>query len=465
MIRLTEFTGKRIAVFGLGRSGLMAARALVDVGAHVFAWDDNAPPREAADQSEIPLHDLHALDWTGLDMLVLAPGVPVTHPEPHWTVKAAIASNIPITSDIELFLQQRAGVEKSAPFIGITGTNGKSTTTALIAHLLNAAGYPADAGGNIGIPILKLPSFEEQRISVIECSSFQIDITPSLAPDIGVLLNLSPDHLDRHGTMENYAAVKRRLLEKSAHGVIGLDDAFCREIYTQLRDAGLKTTTISADINLNPDILYGSGEIQLKDGNIYQKLINLNEVYTLRGDHNLQNAAAATAVLLALGIEKRQFLPAFFTFAGLSHRMELVARLGRILFINDSKATNADAASKALSSFEPIYWIAGGRPKTDGIDALLPLFPRIKKAFLIGEAEDRFAHTLKGHVESEKCVSLDTAVSKAFLAAKNDGAKEPAIVFSPACASFDQYPNFEVRGDAFRKIVEQIPGVTSDGEA
>lgn len=465
MIQLSAFRKKALAVFGLGKSGRMSARALRDAGAAVSAWDDSEKSRDAAAAEGVVLTNLHHADWSGFDGLVLAPGVPLTHPEPHWTVLKAKEAGVPVISDIELYLKQRETEPDAAPFIAITGTNGKSTTTALVAHLLNRAGRPADAGGNIGIPVLELPPLAEKRHAVIECSSYQIDITPSLSPDTGVLLNISPDHLDRHGTMENYADVKSRLVKSCRHAVIGTDDAYCRDIAAAVAASGVPVTTVSADPDRLPDILFGNGELHLRDKNIYRKLINLNDVYTLRGDHNLQNAAAAAAVMLALGLSEKEFLNGFSSFPGLSHRMELVARLGRVLFINDSKATNADAAGKALGSFDPVYWIAGGRAKSDGIDPLSPFFPRIRKAFLIGEAQERFSETLDGLVDCIRCDTLDRAVEAAAAEAVRDGADEPAVVFSPACASFDQFPDFEVRGDTFRTCVSEIKNIEMISEA
>ncbi len=465
MIPATSFSGKTVAVFGLGESGRASALALAAGGATVAAWDDNADSVAAARAAGIAIVDLHVADWKRFAALVLAPGVPLTHPAPHWTVTSARAAGIEVIGDIELFCRERRRHCPQAPFIAITGTNGKSTTTALIAHLIAAAGHEVALGGNIGKAILSLEPPRRGRYHVIECSSFQIDLAPSLDPSIGVLLNITPDHIDRHGTFAAYAAIKERLVADAKTAVIAVDDKPSQAIADRVARAGTRVIRIS---NRRPlaDGVYASGEeiVAVADG-AATRVANLAGIGALRGAHNAQNAAAAVAVARACGLDQPTIVRGLQSFPGLAHRMEEVGRRGRVLFVNDSKATNADAAAKALASFAPIYWIAGGRPKEGGITALADFFPRIAKAYLIGEAADDFARTLGDSVPHVVSGTLDAAVVAAAADAALDAAAEPVVLLSPACASYDQFRNFERRGDAFRALVLQLDGITSQGEA
>lgn len=461
MTPVTTFAGRTVAVFGLGMSGLASCRALIAGGAQVAAWDDSAAGRQAA--SGMPLEDLAQADWSRFAALVLAPGVPLTHPKPHWTVEKARAAGVPIIGDVELFARERAAIAPDAPFIAITGTNGKSTTTALIAHLLKSAGRDTQMGGNIGTAILALAPPARDRFHVIEMSSFQIELTPSLAPSVGILLNITPDHLDRHGTMEHYAALKARLVADAGRAIVGDDDDWCRDIAERLRLAERGWVDIVSARGRVGHGWYANGSELIARAPWTGPLgafADLAGIGSLRGRHNIQNALAASAAVMALGLEPAEVAAGLKTFPGLPHRLEEIGRQGRTLFINDSKATNADSAATALASFaRDIHWIIGGRAKEGGISGLAEYFPRVAKAYLIGEASDDFAATLQGKVAFERCGSLDKAVASAARDAAAGGATEPVVLLSPACASYDQYRNFEVRGDAFRALVAALPGI------
>ncbi len=464
MIPVTTFAGRKVAVFGLGGSGLVSASALLAGGANVVAFDDDAASVAKANAAGIPTADLRQADWTKIAALVLAPGVPLTHPAPHWAVVLAQQAGVETIGDIELFCRERARLEPAAPFIAITGTNGKSTTTALVAHLAAAAGLDAQLGGNIGTAILSLAPPAAGRVHVIECSSYQIDLAPSLDPSIGILINLSADHLDRHGTMENYAAVKERLVAGvPRHGtaIIGIDDEWCQNIAVRLAQSRKHVVRISVRRKLSNGIFVEDGRIMRAAGGGASLTAELGGVGSLRGLHNAQNAACAAAAALALGLEPAAIQQGLRSFPGLAHRMEEVARSGAVLFVNDSKATNADSAAQALACFHDIFWIAGGKPKTGGIESLRSFFPRIRKAYLIGEAADEFAATLGTAISHQIDGTLDRAVAAAARDAQASSAREPVVLLSPACASFDQYRNFEVRGDAFRDLVRALPGVAA----
>jgi UDP-N-acetylmuramoylalanine--D-glutamate ligase len=462
MIPVTIFAGKTVALFGLGGSGLATALALNEGGAHVIACDDNPAKMAEADAKGIETADLRKADWSKVSSFILSPGVPLTHPEPHWSAKLAHAAGVEIIGDIELFCRERAKIAPNAPLIAITGTNGKSTTTALIAHILREAGRDVQMGGNIGTAILSLEPPSDDRIHVIECSSFQIDLAPSLAPTIGVHLNLSPDHIDRHGTMELYAAIKERLVAKAGLAVIGVDDPMSRAIADACEARGVNVARVSVE-PLNGKGVFADGEtlvgVTASDA---APVANLSGIGSLRGAHNAQNAAAAVAVALALGISPEEIRAGLHTFPGLPHRMEEVGRIGSALFVNDSKATNADSTEKALKSFDDILWILGGKAKEGGIEPLASYFPKIRRAYLIGAAADEFARTLGSDVPHVQCGTLDNAVAQAAADAQALGI--PAVVLlSPACASYDQFPNYEVRGNHFRDLVRALPGLKAKG--
>jgi len=458
LIPVTTFAGRSVALFGLGGSGLATALALREGGADVVAFDDNADSVLNAAASGVPTGDLRAADFSAFSALVLAPGVPLTHPVPHWTVEKAKAAGIEIIGDIELFARERRAVAPEAPFIAITGTNGKSTTTALIAHLLEVAGWDTQIGGNFGPAILSLAPLAGDRAYVVECSSFQIDLAPTLDPSIGILLNVTEDHLDRHGTMERYAEIKGRLVRGAQTAIVGVDDPWSAAIAD---DLGGSAQRLSVRRPVAQGYYAERGVIHAAADASARRVADLNGIGSLRGAHNWQNAAAAIAAARALGIDEATIVEGLRSFPGLAHRMEEVARIGKVLFVNDSKATNADAAEKALSSFDRIYWIAGGKAKTGGITSLEPYFPKIAKAYLIGVAAEEFAATLDGKVPFEIVGTMEAAVTAAARDAEHDLADLPVVLLSPACASFDQYRNFEKRGDHFRSLVRALQSTPS----
>jgi UDP-N-acetylmuramoylalanine--D-glutamate ligase len=455
----TTFAGRAVALFGLGGSGIATALALQAGGTEVVAWDDNPNSVAKAADMGVGTGDLRTADWSRFAALVLAPGVPLTHPEPHWTVPLAKAAAIEIIGDIELFCRERAKLAPDAPFVAITGTNGKSTTTALVTHILREAGRDVQMGGNIGTAILSLAPPAVGRVHVVEMSSFQIDLTPSLKPSIGVLLNVSPDHLDRHGTMENYGAIKERLIGGADLAVVGVDDALSRAAAARRVAAGGALQRVSLE-SLSDDGVVAQGATLVRvQGGRQQPVADVTGIGSLRGSHNAQNAAAAFAVTSALGVSGEAIQAAMRSFPGLPHRMEQVGRRGGVLFVNDSKATNADSTEKALASFDGIFWIVGGKPKAGGITGLAGYFPKIAKAYLVGEAAEEFARTLDGKVPMARSDTLESAVAQAAADAARSDAPERVVLLSPACASYDQFPNYEVRGDRFRELVRALPGI------
>jgi UDP-N-acetylmuramoylalanine--D-glutamate ligase len=461
VIPVRSFEGKRVAVFGLARSGLTAARALAAGGAQVIAWDEKPAAREAAAAERLYLQDLATADWGGLDALVLSPGVPLTHPKPHWTVEKAKAAGVEIMGDVELFARTVAAQpEWRRPKVAaITGTNGKSTTTALLGHICAAAGKDVRVGGNIGVGVLGLEDMHGGAVYVLELSSYQLDLTSSLKADAAVLLNISPDHLDRHGGMEGYVAAKRRVFLNQGKGdtaVIGVDDPWGQRICTELVAANRRTIRpISAARSMGRGVYVLQGVLYGATGERVVEVADLTRARALPGRHNWQNAAAAYAAALALGIAPDDAARALASFPGLAHRMEEVGRIGRVRFVNDSKATNADAARQAMTAIPRFHWIVGGLPKAGGIDSLADLFPKVEKAYLIGEAAPDFARTLEGKAAYALSGTLDAAVEAAFRDAAASGG-EAVVLLSPACASFDQFPDFEVRGDAFRAVVQGL---------
>jgi UDP-N-acetylmuramoylalanine--D-glutamate ligase len=462
VIPITAFAGKKVAIFGLGGSGFASARALLAGGADVIAWDDNADVVAKAMGAGVPTADLRHVEWSSISALVLAPGVPLTHPAPHWPVGLARAAAVEVIGDIELFCRERRRQAPRSPFVAVTGTNGKSTTTALVAHLMRCAGHDTQVGGNIGTAILSLQPPRAGRVHVIEASSYQIDLTPTLDPAVGILTNVTEDHLDRHGTLRDYAAVKERLVagvQRDGTAIVGVDDNWCAAAADRIERAGKRIMRVSVRRPL-PDGLYVEAEkIMQAAGGSARAIAHLGGIGSLRGVHNAQNATCATGAALALGLAPQTIARGLASFPGLAHRMEQVGRQGRVLFVNDSKATNTDSAAQALACFSAVFWIAGGKPKTGGIVPLAGFFPRVHKAYLIGEAAADFARTLEGQVPYVIAGTLDRAVEQAARDSQASDAAEPVVLLSPACASFDQYPNFEIRGDRFRALVEALHGL------
>ncbi len=468
MIAVSVMENKCLALFGLADSGLASARALLAGGADVVCADDDTGRVRQAASEGLKTADLRNIDWRAFDALILAPGVPLTHPEPHWSVKAAQAAGVEIIGDIELFHRQRQFLNAQVPFIAITGTNGKSTTTALIGHILQEAGFDAQVGGNIGTPVLDLAPITEGRAYAIECSSYQIDLAPSLAPSIGIVLNVTPDHLQRHGTMSAYAAIKEEIAKRaSGRAIVGVDDTYGREIVRRLAEKGAPFTRISGSA-LSEDGVYCHGsDIVVASAGHHEPWVSLEAIATLRGRHNGQNAAAAVATCRSLGLTRQVVQKALKSFPGLAHRMQPIAYRGDILFVNDSKATNSKAAAQALASYTNIYWIAGGLHKEGGYDDLVPFFPHITKAYLVGEAAAIMAAYLGAQVDYEICRTIDDAVNRAAREAQAASrapaasGSPPVVLLSPACASFDQFRNFEERGEAFVRAVTCLADTTS----
>jgi UDP-N-acetylmuramoylalanine--D-glutamate ligase len=461
MIPIHSYEGRRVAVFGLGRTGLGAVRALLAGGAKVSAWDDNEAARERAVAEGLELDDLNRRDWGDIAALVLSPGVPLTHPHPHRMVELAEAVGAPVIGDMELFAREIAAIEpaRRPKIVGISGTNGKSTTTALLGHILGEAGRDVRVGGNIGDSVLTLEPPRPGAVYVLELSSYQLDLCRTLDCDIGIFLNISPDHLDRHGGFAGYLAAKQRLFDMQGpegRAVIGVDDAETAALSTGLRAARQpgRVFPISARRLLDSGV-YALGRTlyEALDGQP-GPVLDLDQAPALPGRHNAQNAAAAAAAASLLGVTRKTIAEAMRSFPGLAHRQERVGQDGRVLYVNDSKATNADAAAQAISSYARVYWIAGGRAKEDGLAPVYPHLDKVARAYLIGEAEAGFARVLKGKVETRRCGDLASALNAAADDAERDAADEAVVLLSPACASFDQFASFEARGDAFRDLVQ-----------
>ncbi len=461
MIPIRGFEGRKVAVFGLGRTGLTAARALVAGGAEVALWDEKEGGRAVAAAEGFPVVDLKTADWSSFAALMLSPGVPLTHPRPNWTVEMARAAGVEVLGDIELFARtvNAAPAHKRPKVAAITGTNGKSTTTALLGHICASAGRDTRIGGNIGVGVLDLPDMHGGAVYVLETSSYQLDLTSSLKPDAAVLLNISPDHLDRHGGMEGYVAAKRRVFLNQTRGdtaIIGVDDAWCQRICTEITAANHRTIwPVSASRSMGRGVYAIQGVLYDATGDRVIEVADLLRARSLPGRHNWQNAAAAYAAARAMGVPAEEAAEGLMTFPGLAHRMETVATLGRVRFVNDSKATNADAARQALSSYPRVYWIAGGQPKEGGIAPLTDLFGRVAKAYLIGEGAGDFSRVLDGSAPWVVSGTIEAATAAAFADAEASG-DDAIVLLSPACASFDQFSDFEARGEAFRAAVESL---------
>lgn len=454
MIPATGFRDKTVFVFGLARSGLAAAKALQAGGARALCWDDKAESRAAAEKLGLMLQEPEAADWGLIAALVLAPGVPLTHPKPHPIVDLARAADVEVIGDTELFF--RAVKSSDAKIVAITGTNGKSTTTALIGHLLSRLGYAAEVGGNIGRAVMELAPPGPGRAYVLELSSYQLDLTPSCHPDVGVLLNITPDHLDRHGTMARYAAAKASLFANQTRGdtaVIGVDDAYSADICTQvMARPGPHVCPVSVGKVLGRGVYVINGRLYDGEGTAARDIRDLRSLSHLPGAHNWQNAAAAYAACAPLVKDAKQIATLLASFPGLEHRMEQVGRIGKVLFVNDSKATNADAAAKALASYRDIYWIAGGKAKDGGAAGLEAFKDNVAAVFLIGASAEMFRQQLSGSMQISIDGTLEAAMRRALRSAMASPAAAPVVMLSPACASFDQFKDFEHRGAEFKRL-------------
>ena len=472
MIPVSLFSGSSVGIFGLARTGLSAARALKAGGAKVMAWDDKEATRVLAAAEGLVLEPWQRWPWDSLKALILSPGIPLTHPAPHAVVSHARASGVEVIGDMELFGRVMAATNDGpnrAPVIAITGTNGKSTTTALIGHILQSCGFVAEVGGNIGKPVLELNPPGGKTVYVLEVSSYQIDLSPGLSPDVTVLTNISPDHIDRHGTMDNYVAVKAQLLaqtRREGHTAIGVDDSQSSAIYSACAGAGGATAIpVSAGKVLGRGVFVVGGKLYDAFDHAPALIADLNQAAHLPGQHNWQNAALAYTAVKSIVRDVRALAVAIQRFPGLAHRIEDVGASGKVRFVNDSKATNADAAARALVCFPDIFWIAGGKAKEGGIEDLAAFFPRIRKAYLIGDAAESFGETLAGKVPFEQSGTLEHAIRAAYEDAEKSGAEAPVVLLSPACASFDQFRDFEQRGDMFRTQAKALIAQNTSREA
>lgn len=455
MIPLTGLEGKTFVVVGLGKSGKGAVHALGAAGATVRAWDDKPELRAEAGAAALATPD--AIDWSGVEAVVWSPGIPHTLPRPHPIATAARAHGVPLICDVDLLARAKPGCR----FVGVTGTNGKSTTTSLIAHILDRAGRPCAAGGNLGTAALELADLPDGGVYVLELSSYQLELVPSLRPDVAVHLNVSPDHLDRHGDLAGYVAAKRHLFDHPAAGavaIVGVDDAESRGIAESVRaEGGWRLLPLATEAAAPGGVYARGGHLVDASAGDAEQILDLAEVPTLTGRHNAQNAAAAYAAVRALGVGVAQAVAGIRSFPGLAHRQERVGEANGVLYVNDSKATNADATEKALTAYDTMFWIIGGLPKAGGIEPLKRYFRRVVKAYLIGEATEAFAATLGGDLPFERCGTLDAATAQAAAdaeayALRHPGTR-PVVMLSPACASWDQFDSFEHRGDVFRDLV------------
>ncbi|XP_011860593.1 PREDICTED: uncharacterized protein LOC105557843 [Vollenhovia emeryi] len=430
-VQLNKYKNQNVAVFGLGKTGLSAINALIKSGARIYAWDDHEEQIANTKMMYKKCNFIHPKEynWHEISALVLSPGVPT---EPHWIVKLARRFDCKIKSDIELFLEAKTTNQK---VIGVTGTNGKSTTTSLIGHILKSAGKKVAIGGNLGVPVLDLE--RDAEIYVIEFSSFQLELMNEINVDISALLNITPDHIDRHGSMENYIATKLKLINGSEVAVIGCDNEITADIFNKF--TGNK---IPISVTYSPMSFQRNHSLSVSD-------VKINLI------SNAENIAATYAVCKVLGVDSNTIINGIKSFSGLRHRNELLGKIRNVFFVNDSKATNAKSSEKAILSYENINWIVGGRSKKGGIESLSKHFTRVRKAFLIGESTEAFANVMENKVDYVKCCNLEDAFRLAFEEALNS-TEEVTILLSPACASFDQWKNFEERGEAFCRMFENL---------
>lgn len=499
-----QFKGKPLAVMGLGKSGLPVIEACTAAGIATVAWDEDEAARNAAREKGAAIENLAEADFLRFAALCLAPGIPLTHPQPHPAVLRAQVAGVEVLGDIELFHRAKPDVRT----IGITGTNGKSTTTALIGHILREAGILSAIGGNIGTAILSLPDLAAGSVYVIEMSSYQIDLCPTFAPDIAVLINLAPDHIDRHGDMEGYIAAKERIFRPmlplsphAEHGrervgvrggrilasesekkeqalppphpnplpprptgagerglsgtaIVGLDDAWSATVYGKVANTQRRDIPVSCLHSLYEGVYVSQEGILHDNGRI---VCDLKTCPNLKGRHNWQNAGMAYAACITAGAAVDSIVKGLQSFPGLAHRQKIVGNIDGVLYINDSKATNDQAAAVALSAYDPVYWIAGGRPKDGGYKDCEKSLSHVRHTFLIGEAEKSMAQWLDTwKIPYTLCGTLDKAVEAAHTLAQAEKKNGAVVLLSPACASWDQFKNFEHRGEVFTKIVGSL---------
>ena len=447
------FKNNHYAILGLGKNGIAASQRLLQMGATIQVWDDQPKARQQIPEKLKP-HLAPFKNLENFNALILSPGIPHFLPKPHPVAELARMNAIPILSDAEILYQAIKKSGSRARFVAITGTNGKSTTTVLLNHILTEAKIPSVAGGNLGPASLSLPYLENDGVYILEMSSYMLERLSSFKADIACLLNITPDHIERHGDMKGYVQAKYHIFDHQNQqdmAVIGIEDDYCKSIAKRLVQNDIPVKKISGKKDINADFWVDQHLLQDKKGII----ADLNQARLLPGQHNAQNAAAATAMALALGVARQQIAESLNSFNGLAHRQRPVATIDSVTFINDSKATNADATSKALTCYNKIVWIAGGLAKAKGIDDLAPYFSKIKFALLIGKDAPLLAKTLdRYHVHYQIVHTLDQAVPLAFAFAKQHHIH--TVMLSPACASFDQFDSFEERGNVFIQLVNQL---------
>ncbi len=456
MVPTPQYAGERVVVMGLGKSGLSAAASLRAGGAKVEVWDDKAASLNEAMAKGFAAFDGASMNLDGARAIIWSPGVPHSFPKAHALSVKAHAAHVPLVCDVDLLLE----AQPEAAVVAITGTNGKSTTTALTAHLFQNAGRKVAVGGNLGIPALDLEPLGKGGTYVLELSSYQLELVPHLACDAAVLLNITPDHLDRHGGMDGYIAAKRRIFANQRAprtAIIGIDDEHSAALYEALIGDGLhRVVPISVKRAVAHGVYVVDGVLVDATEGQPSPILDLRQVPRLPGAHNWQNAAAATAAALSQGIPASLIASGLKTFPGLKHRQELVSVVNNVSFVNDSKATNADATEKALLCYQNIYWIAGGQSKEGGITSLAPLFSRVRHAFLIGEAAEEFAGALKDKVSFARYTDMESAIESAGKIALAEKLPGATVLLSPACASWDMFKSFEHRGDVFRSTVLKL---------
>ncbi len=442
-------------MLGLGRTGIATARSLTLSGAIVWAWDDS--PKARGEAPEDIIVDLTQADWSKPDFLVMSPGIPHTFPQPHPVAALARRAGKALLGDIELL--RRASPDPR--YVGVTGTNGKSTTTTLIGHVLRASGLAVEIGGNLGEAALSLNPLRQGGIYVLELSSYQLELMPAPLADVAILLNITPDHLGRHGGMEGYVAAKKRILAPKGTGgigIIGIDDAHCRAIHGELKGGLRRMIPISVAGIAERGAYVRDGQLIDDSEGMERAVLTLADLPTLPGAHNWQNACAAYLAARALGIERETITAALKTYPGLAHRQERVATIEGVAYVNDSKATNADAAAKALACYRDIYWIVGGQAKEGGLSGLEKFHPRIRHAFLIGESAEEFARQIEAALPFTQCAMLSKALAAAHKMAMREHIPGAVVLLSPAAASWDQYASFEARGEEFRSLVQALTG-------
>lgn len=465
MILIPGVEKQKIAVYGLGATGLSVCAALVASGADVYCFDENESARAQTANTKHAASHPKDWPWAELRTLVLSPGVPLTHPKPHVIVRKARQEKVEVIGDIELFARALDAFDaKVRPrVIGVTGSNGKSTATALIGHILKEVGQETYIGGNIGVPLLSLPAPRGRATYVVELSSFQLDLAMSFRPDIAILLNLSPDHLDRHGTMERYIDAKKRIFAHQGRdglAIVGVDDKYTQRVCAELSAADVQSVVpVSAGGALGRGVFALDGKLFYRLGDKTGEAGDISKVAAMRGAHNWQNGCAALAAVLTEGVAASVAIRAMERFRGLPHRLELAAHRGKVQFVNDSKATNLEAAKTALQAYDDTFWIAGGRPKDGGFKDLKPFMDGVRAIYVIGEAEKQIEADLAGAAPIIRCGDLKTAVARAARDAEASEVKEPVVLLSPACASHDQFKNFEARGDAFKQYAQEIESI------